>query len=273
MKAGIATVICIAALLEQGTTQSIMNPLYPPVPYHYLREADIMWSKRIWRVIDLKEKMNLPFAYPLSHSTTDRRNLIDVILDAAEEGPLALYSSSDDEFTTRLSPQEIKKLGGAGEDTVTLQHPYPPYDSYDTVIAREVSRDKVIAYRIKEDWFFDKQRSDMEVRIIGLAPLVYAEDEFGNRREGNLMVPLFWVYYDEARILFNNAETFNRFNDTLRLTYDDVFQKRLFTSYIVKVSNVYDRRIEEYAQGAEALLESERIKSEIVNMEHDLWDY
>jgi len=281
MKTKVLIVFVLCCMAGTAFAQNVLDGVYvkettptrQALPYSYLREADVMWNKRVWRVIDLKEKINLPFAFPASKSVRDRRSLIDVVMDAAEEGSLTLYNQADDEFTMPMTSEDLKKLGGAGVDTVTLTRPDPPYDTYDTLITRVFSRDKVIAYRLKEDWFFDKQRSVIEARIIGLAPMIYAVDEYGNIREGNIKVPLFWVYYNEARQLFANAEVFNRTNDAERRSYDDLFQKRMFSSYIMKESNVYDRRIDDYAQGINALLESERIKTEIVNMEHDLWEY
>ena len=194
-------------------------------------------------------------------------------MDAIEEGSLTAYSYVDDEFTLPYTTKEIMSHGGARTDTVQMQRPDPPYDSYDTIVAREFSRDKVIGLRMKEDWFFDKQRSVMDVRIIGIAPLMFAIDEAGNVREGNLKVALFWIYYPEARKLFANAEVFNRENDAERRSFDDIFQKRLFGSYIYKESNVFDRRIEDYKTGISALLEAEKIKGEITNFEHDMWEF
>ena len=243
------------------------------VPYTYLREADVMWSKRIWRVIDLNEKMNLPLRYPLSGTTSDRKNLIDVLMNSVNEGSLTAYSTIDDEFTLPMTSEEIEKIGNAGVDTTWVTEPDPPYDTKMVVVEREFSYDKIIAFRIKEEWFFDKQRSVMDVRIIGIAPMMYSEDDQGNIREGAIKVPIYWIYYPEARKILANQEVYNRHNDAERKSFDDIFQKRLFDSYIFKESNVFDRRIEAYKQGINALLEAERIKNEIFVMEHDLWEY
>jgi len=274
----IATLFCN---IGNGYSQNVLDGVYVKEHYPtrqviqpaYLREADVMWSKKIWRVIDLKEKMNLAFAYPYSGSMKDRRSLIDVFFDSVEEGTLTAYSTLDDEFTLPMTREQLETVGGAGIDSTTYTSPDPPYLEIDTVIVRKFSRDKVVGYRIKEEWFFDKQRSVMDVRIIGIAPMAYEWDEKGNTRENAKMVPIFWVYFPEARKILANTECFNRFNDAERKTYDDVFQKRLFSSYITKESNVFDRRIEDYRLGMDALVESDRVKNDIINMEHDMWEY
>lgn len=278
MKRILVTAVVLFAMVLPSVGQNVLDGVYVrehsptriPVQLSYLREADVMWSKKIWRIIDLREKMNLAFYWP-TERINDRRSLNDIIYNAVKEGTLTAYK--DEEFTYPMTREEFQRVGGAGVDTTTIIDPEPPYLERDTVIIREFSTANIIAYRVKEEWFFDKQRSVMDVRIIGLAPLIYAVDDQGNRREGNLKIPIFWVYFPEGRKIFANEEVFMRGNDSDRRTWDDIFQKRMFSSYIYKENNVYDRRIEDYKEGMDALLEADRIKMEIVNMEHDLWEY
>lgn len=250
------------------------NPARRVIPYPYLREADVMWSKKVWRHIDLNEKMNSPLRYPKANETKDRKNFISMVMDAVKEGSLTAYRTDDDEFTYPMTGNEFEKVGGADSMHVTVTDPEPPYMEHDSVVFRPFNPDDVVMLRLKEEWFFDKQRSVMDVRIIGICPLTLARDQEGNLVEGGQKKPLFWIYYPEARRIFVNAEVFNRFNTSQRLTYEDIFMKRMFNSYIMKEDNVYNRRIEDYRTNPmDALLESERIKQDMINFEHDLWEY
>ena len=278
MKRIILVFSIITAFAAGASAQNVLDGVYvrehsptkAVVPLSYLREADVMWSKKVWQIIDLKEKMNLPFYYPVE-KINDRRSLNDILYDAVKEGTLTAYM--DEEFMTPMTREEFQRIGGAGVDTTQIVDPEPPYLTRDTVIVREFSTANVVAYRLKEEWFFDKQRSVIDVRIIGMAPLIYAVDDKGNRREGDLKIPIMWIYFPEARKILVNQEVFMRGNDSDRRTWDDIFQKRMFTSYIYKENNVFDRRIEDYKQGMDALVEAERIRIDIMNLEHDLWDY
>ncbi len=281
MKKGIlviALIILSAITYAQNVLDGVYvkenNPARKVVSYYNLREADVMWSKKIWRHIDLNEKINAPLRYPKTSETKDRKNLINLLMDAIKEGSLTAYRSDDDEFTFPMTAAEFSKVGGSDSMTTTVTNPDPPYNTYDTIIYRAFNPDDVIQYRVKEEWFFDKQRSILDVRIIGICPMILARDQEGNLIEGGQKKLLFWVYFPEARRIFANAEVANRFNTSQRLTYDDIFMKRMFNSYIMKEDNVYNRRVDDYkANPLDALLESERIKQDMINLEHDLWEY
>jgi gliding motility associated protien GldN len=255
---------------------------------HYapLRQADVMWSRKIWREIDLRQKMNHPLYYPendgVAHTIEDRKSLIDVLYSAINEGSITAYGnpSMDDEFRQPMTPDEIKTIGGAKETIEEAVNWEKVADGMTEEEALErnavvipFNRNSVKKWRLKEEWFFDKQRSVMDVRIIGMAPLQEDRDEVTGQLTGGFS-PLFWVYFNEAREILINAEVFNLVkNDAERRTYDDIFWKRMFSSTIVKEANVMDRKVNEYMIGLDALLEAERIKTEIFNIQHDLWEY
>lgn len=241
-----------------------------PISYPWVREADVVWEKRVWRVVDLREKMNQAFYYPeVPHN--ELRSLTQVILDALKEGAITAYdaSSTTDEFLVPLTYQEIMNRLEKS-DSATIQRSYPPYEWFDTIFSVTFNPSDVKRFRIKEDWFFDKQRSVMEVRILGICPVRDNFDENGIFRAYD---PLFWIYFPEARPIFAKSEVFNRHNSAARHTYDDIFWKRMFESYIYKEDNVYDRRIADYATGVDALMEAERVKTDLFMFESNLWEF
>lgn len=291
----VTSTLCLVDVNAQDVlTTEEMNSVYKKEKHHNkivqkyapLREADVMWSRKIWREIDLRQKINHPFYYPendgVGHTIQDRKSLIDVIYSAIQEGSITAYDNAamDDEFREEMSQDAIKKIGGAKEEMVEVVDWDAVAEGADPSEATRMelnktpfNRNSIKKWRLKEEWFFDKQRSVMDVRIIGLAPLQEDRDEVNGQILGTFS-PLFWVYFPEAREILINAEIFNLVkNNAERRTYDDVFWKRMFGSTIVKESSVMDRKVNEYMVGLDALLEAERIKTEIFNMEHDLWEY
>ncbi|NJB86051.1 gliding motility associated protein GldN [Lewinella marina] len=232
------------------------------LPYENLREADIMWKRRIWRVIDVQEKINLPFINP-------QRPLITILLEAAQNGDLRVFDPiGGDNFSMLMDQQTLQQMAG-GIDTVLVTDPNT-YEQVEVYEERLFDPTSVMRYRIQEMWFFDKESSTMKVRILGIAPMIQETTENSRTIER----PMFWVYYPEARQLLANESAFAYGNDAANRSWEDVFEYRFFNSYITKASNVLDERIDRPERsGREQLIESERIKQEIFNYEQDLWSY
>jgi len=238
-----------------------------PIPNPSIRRADVMWKKRVWREIDFRQKFNQKFYFPIDPQQ-NWKSFIVTVLDALKEGEFTAYDiSNTDELLVPLTYNEIVARE-TFEDHRVMRRPYPPYEEYDTIIYTEFDPTKVMRLRIKEDWYFDRQRSQMMVRIQALCPVMIKE-----RNGEEITLPLFWVSYPEARNVFAHSLVFNDYNSAMRLSYDEIFWKRLFNSYIYKEENVYDRRISQYSTGVDALLEAERIKIEMQSFEEDLWEY
>lgn len=232
-----------------------------PLPYPPLRESDILWEKRVWRVIDTREKMNLPFRYP-------PRPLFAILAEGVEKGQLTAYSVEDDQFRMPLDVSDVNRMLYQ-VDTVPVYNIDDGTEEYQ-IVESDINMEDIKRYRLKEVWYFDSRTSTLKVRILGIAPLKEEYDDNGNFKYER---PLFWLYYPHCRELLSHEQAPNPFNDNALTSWEDLFEMRFFSSYIMKVSNLRDARLEDYLSGVDLLLESERIGQEIFNFEHDLWQY
>lgn len=237
-------------------------------PYANLREADVVFAKRLWQEIDVREKSNTYLASP-------KARLIDVLMDAIMAGELTAYDPNPtkddpggDKFKQPLKPEQAKAR--MADSSLVEKRDSLGNVVKSGMVAGEFNPDSIVRFRIKEDWMFDKQRSMFEPRIIGIAPLIKPKAVPGVELD---LQPAFWIYFPDARQVLATKEVVNRNNDATGLSFDDVFMKRLFVAYVVKQSNDKDERIRDYAQGIDRLYESQRIKKNIMDWELDLWQY
>lgn len=275
------------------------------VPYQNIREADAMYSKKILRVVELREKQNHPLYFPILRMTYPGAGADGTVIQPQRSRVNWLWLV----FNVGILGETYNNRTGELNDTIVGTR-YPVYDLnpsditnwwrlpveaddplrvdllgykesiliedtinggiYETTVDNRLMDTRVMDQLwIWEEWVFDKQRSVMDVRIIAISPDGWVETSKGFER-----VWPFWIYFPDYRPLFASYEVFNVNNDAEHRTFDDIFFKRRFTSYIVAESNNYDNRIiSDYLLGIDAIREGERIQEELFKMEHDQWEY
>jgi gliding motility associated protien GldN len=253
-----------------------------PLPYENLRKDDALFSERLWQEIDIREKMNQTFRYKSEDDNGDQRFisiLVRAVRDELKKGRAIAFSPDDDRFTTFLDSAGFEKAMTGGSTECATE---PVYDLNDPTkidhfvrICPTLNPDDIVKFRIKEDWVFDREKSRLFCRIIGIAPLktIYGADkktEIGAR-------PLFWIYYPELRSTLAKYEVYNPKNmGQSRMTWEELFESRMFSSYVVKstLDNSQNNIIKNYIKDPIlALLEGNNIKEKIFNYEQNLWSY
>ncbi|MFL9481484.1 gliding motility protein GldN [Chitinophagaceae bacterium LWZ2-11] len=243
-----------------------------PLPPQFIREDDAVYKQRLWIEIDAREKVNLPFRYSMVEDNGNQR-FVSILVNAIKSGVTAFDADADDRFTTPLTMQQALDKFGTRIDTT------PSYDlngniTKYVIAKREVSPDSIYKFRIKEEVVFDKQTSRLFYRILGIAPLMPVTLSDGSST--GQMRALFWLYYPDLRSTLAKYEVYNPKNFGSRMTWEDLFEGRMFSYYIVKstIDNPFDRSLKDYIKDPLfRLLEGEKIKEKIFNYEQDLWQY
>ena len=252
-----------------------------PIAYGYVDDRDILWQKTVWETIDLDERINFPYYYPTINNgllSSTRKSLFRILIDNINSGDITeIYSDSyfNDKLTAedleerliskKLSPSGIEK-SNSGEQVTEND-----YDIY------KIETDKVVQYRIKGIWYVNKRLGELKYRLLGIAPVAPDVSTLsdGPAAMADALVPLFWVWFPDARKALNNSQVFNSKNSSQPITFDNMLNSRRFNSVIYQEENVYeDRAVNQYIyeDALRQLLESERIKSEIRDFEQDLWN-
>jgi gliding motility associated protien GldN len=244
-----------------------------PLPYEHLRYDDAFYAEKVWRELDLREKMNKTFTYE-SMEDDGSQIFVNMLMRAVMSGEVEAFT--DDRFTTKMPLEAVQQAVAGSLDTV------PKYDvkQIDKVIGYVVTRKSfdpkdINKIRLKEEWVFDREASRMFVRILGLGLL--KTEYFPNTNKERGTSSLYWVYYPDLRPLLVKNEVYNTKNmGQNRMTWEELFESRMFSSYIVKstIDNPQNKLIRNYIKDPILqLLEGENIKEKIFNFEQDLWSY
>ena len=237
-----------------------------PLAYGYIDDRDILWSKVVWEFVDLNQKINLPYYFPIdtANISNDRRSLFDTLLKGIRRGDLKnVYSDSF--FTSKITGSEIdEKLVN-----IRLNGDFP--DTF------RIKTEDIEGYMMKGMWYFDKRLGELKYRLLALAPMGKDVLTLGLPDiEDEELYELFWVFYPETRQILHDSKVFNPKNVSQPISYDHLLNARRFNSVIIREENVYgNRKIADYIRGNALfqLLEADRIKESIRNKEIDMWNY
>ena len=237
-----------------------------PIPYGYVDDRDVLWSKVVWEFVDLNQKINLPYYFPIdtANISTDRRSLFDTLIKGIKQGKIK-EAYTDSFFTSKITQQEIDSR------LVNVREENGYSDTF------RIQTEDVEGYMIKGMWYFDKRQGELKYRLLALAPMGKDVQTLGveNIEDENLY-ELFWVFFPSAREVLHDAKVFNPKNASHPISFDHLLNARRFSSVIVREENIYgNRAIEDYVRGNSLfqLLEADKIKENIRNREIDMWNY
>jgi gliding motility associated protien GldN len=245
-----------------------------PLDYEFLRWDDALYAEKVWRDLDLREKMNQSFRYTATEDNGDQQ-FISILLNAVRTGKVLAFD--DERFTQPLTIEQVQeKMGGAGADTTNITAIDDPSRIVERVVTpRTFNAKSVMKLRLKEEWIFDREASRMFCRIIGICPIKTVYFEGTTRERG--VEPMFWIYYPDLRPTLANFNVYNSKNmGASKMTWEELFESRLFSSYIIKstLDNPGNKTIARMIKDPILqLLEGDNIKERMFNYEQDLWSY
>ncbi|WP_088324377.1 gliding motility protein GldN [Polaribacter tangerinus] len=237
-----------------------------PLPYGYVDDRDVLWSKVVWEFIDLNQKINLPYYFPIdtTNISSDRRSLFDVLIKGVRQGKIK-EAYDDSFFTSKLTRKEIEQR------LVNIREENGYTDTF------RIQTQDISGYMIKGMWYFDKRQGELKYRMLALAPMGKDVQTLGVQDiEDEELYELFWIFFPSARQVLHDAKVFNPKNASQQISFDHLLNARRFSATIVREENIYgNRAIEDYVRGNSLfqLLEANKIKEDIRNREIDMWNY
>jgi len=251
-----------------------------PLPYGYVDERDVLWSKTTWEYIDLDERVNFPLYYPIDTNNigAERRSLYDVLVRGIKDGDID-HVYADSYFTEKRTLKDIEASLVYSDTTDLGVEQFNAEGKVDPEYIRKFTLDAgdVEAWKVRGYWYLDKRQGELRYRMLGICPVANEARSKAFEDDGvDSSVELFWVWFPQARKILHEAKAFNRKNTSMPISYDHLLNSRRFHGVVYQEDNVQgDRGVADYINdnALMQLLESERIREVIRNIEIDLWNY
>ena len=235
--------------------------------YNFIDDRDILWSKIVYEKIDLDEKLNFPLLFPIDDNLYEntRKSLWRILREnILDKNITQIYNANNSNFKS-----ESKLRFSAADSIIQLNKEISPGKTvYDLIKSEDIT-----GYEIKGMWYFDKKISELRYRLLGILPIGRNVAKKG-AKDKEKITRFFWIWYPSIRELLHKEKVYNDKNAATSITFDQLLIARRFNAYIYKEDNMYeDRAIKDYKKpGLETILESERIKKEILDFEQDMWN-
>lgn len=254
------------AQIGKKTKQRSMSENDTPIPYGYVDDRDVLWSKIVWEFVDFNQKINFPYYFPIdtTNISSDRRSLFDTLIKGIKQGKIEeVYSDSF--FTSKITQSEIDSR------LINIRDENGYKDTFN------IQTEDVEGFMIKGIWYFDKRQGELKYRLLALAPMGKDVQTLGvSEIDDENLYELFWIFYPSARNILYKSKVFNPKNNMQSISFDHLLNARRFSATIVREENIYgNRAISDYVRGNSLfqLLEANKIKEEIRNKEMDMWNY
>ena len=261
------------------TAEQIAYDNDEPLPYGYVDERDVLWSKTTWEIIDLDERVNFPLYYPIDTNNigADRRSLYDVLVKNIKDGTIE-HVYADSYFTEKRTLNDISASLRYTDTTDAGIRQFNAEGRVDDEYIRkfDLGAADILEWHVRGYWYLDKRQGELKYRLLGLAPVAPEARSLAFTDQATDKVELFWVWFPSARKVLHEAKAFNRLNTSQPISFDHILNSRRFNGIIYREDNVQgDRQVKDYISdnALMQLLESDRIKERIRNLEMDMWNY
>lgn len=250
----------ISPSLQDGAYKRDLRLESYSLPFEPIREADVAWSKRVWREIDTRQKANKVFV-------NEHQPFVEALIQIITTDNIDIYT--DDTFTQTMDKETIwEKL--YYRDTIKIWD-FKAEEFEEEQVDNDINYEQYTYLRLKEDWIFDSKASRMRARIIGIAPVRDVLDPSTGQIRGQ--EALFWVHYESIRDLLTKFQAFTDYEDNQHFSWADIFDMRYFYSMITKESNNYGYSIRDYKTGRAVKKEADRIHAKMRDFEYRLWSH